>query len=389
MLEENTLCKHAQKDWDEYTPQDTPVILITVSNFWCIDIIDEIVEFFWAPEYRKVLDNVNSQLILEYAQESFMPFLHLHVLAKLLNIHWQRILFVSGCFNIENLYSNWIKSEHHERSWWQEKIRVAYTSFWQTDLIKPFTGLAIENPDLQNRFYCLNSRLHSHRVFTFMQLYEHELISRGKISMPRDIEIKRWENDVAFRYVFRTVWQDNLWRYPEYQNLEKNLDTIEQLLPLVADDIDTATDPRCINILSPLFRNIPIAMVTETHCDKSQAVFPTEKTWKCILYGQIFIPVSTQNFLHYLSNLGFKTFENHYSDSFKIRFDCIPNHYDRITAAVKLLRSMCELPQEKFQEFIEKCKPDVIHNYNLLNTNVFAICSENIKKKIEDFNGPT
>ena len=44
---------------------------------------------------------------------------------------------------------------------------------------------------------------------------------------------------------------------------------------------------------------------------------------------------------------------------------------------------------EKFQEFIEKCKPDVIHNYNLLNTNVFAICSENIKKKIEDFNGST
>ena len=91
MLEENTVCKHVQKDWGEYTPQDTPVILITVSNFWCIDIIDEIVEFFQAPEYRKVLDNVNTQLILEYAQESFMPFLHLHFLAKLLNIHWQMV----------------------------------------------------------------------------------------------------------------------------------------------------------------------------------------------------------------------------------------------------------------------------------------------------------
>jgi hypothetical protein len=382
--------EHVIKPWTEYTADDLPVIWISINNFWCLEIVQEILDFFSSPETRQVVLNPQSQIVIEYSKESVMPFLHLHLLARTLRVPLKKILFITGAFNVEELYRDWGTAEHNEREVYQrDRIRLATTSFWHRDLQKKWDWLACDNPDLDCRYYSLNARLHSHRVFTFMQIYEQGILSRGLVGMPWDIEIKRWINDVPLRYNFSEIWQKNLGKYPDYRFLTRHLEAIREILPLKVDDYDIATDSGCINTLSERFQRIPVALVTESLCETSRAVFPTEKTWKTMLYGQIFIPVTTRGFLRHLAQAGFRTFENHFAARFNQSYDMIENPWERCTRAVGMVKALCDLPANEFQDFIDICTPDIQHNYNLLHNNHLDFYYTSSKKIIEDFDGTT
>lgn len=112
-------------------------------------------------------------------------------------------------------------------------------------------------------------------------------------------------------------------------------------------------------------RHIPEHLYTHSYCnlvletffdaDQSNGAFITEKTYKCIKFGQPFVIIGTPNSLQSLRADGYRTFDH-----------AIDNSYDTITDnqqrwhAVK--RTIEKIKQQDLYQWYLSCVPDLLHN---------------------------
>ena len=100
-------------------------------------------------------------------------------------------------------------------------------------------------------------------------------------------------------------------------------------------------------------------IVAETHFDADQSggTFITEKTWKCIKYGQPFIVLGPAGTLKALRESGYKVFDSVLDNT----YDTIEHNTKRWIAVRKLLIQV----QQNAQELYEKCRADVEWNQKM------------------------
>jgi hypothetical protein len=109
-----------------------------------------------------------------------------------------------------------------------------------------------------------------------------------------------------------------------------------------------------------VYNQTAYSIVAETNAE-NDFVFYTEKITKPILAQRLFIVLAGYNYLKNLRSLGFKTFDCVIDESYDEELDNIT----RYNMACEQMLKLSQLPQ---QEVLEKIKPIVEHNKNIMLT---------------------
>lgn len=126
-----------------------------------------------------------------------------------------------------------------------------------------------------------------------------------------------------------------------------------------SDDADAHNDHR--QVAEHLYTHSYCHLVLETlfDADQSNGSFITEKTYKCIKFGQPFVIIGPANSLSALRQDGYRVFDHVIDNS----YDCINDNNLR-WAAVK--QTIADINSNKnLHQWYVQCIPDLIHNQNL------------------------
>jgi len=131
------------------------------------------------------------------------------------------------------------------------------------------------------------------------------------------------------------------------------------------------------NSLAHLYQDIFVDLVAEPIYEGT-SFYPTEKIARAMLCRRPFIVMASKYYVHYLRQMGFKTFDQWWDES----YDC----YDSNIRYHKILKLIDQLASNKYQ--IEKYYHDMqqvlTHNYNLLTSRQFNQCIQQIKDPFEN-----
>ena len=139
-------------------------------------------------------------------------------------------------------------------------------------------------------------------------------------------------------------------------------------LPLRIDFKDKALIPNRSFILSAVKETQEsfCYVVTET-CFWDRKHHLTEKIFKPIISRMPFILIGPANNLAYLREYGFKTFGDYWDES----YDTIIDPIERLQAASKVLKSICDMSLTDLEAMLVDMDPILNHNYELFYSKEF------------------
>ena len=123
-------------------------------------------------------------------------------------------------------------------------------------------------------------------------------------------------------------------------------------------DSDAHNDHRIINTDLYLNSYCHISIETLFDVDQSGGAFITEKTYKCIKFGQPFVIAGAVGSLAALRSAGYCTFDSVIDNS----YDGIVDNTQRWLAVKQTLQ---QIKQQDMHQWYLKCVPDLVHNQQL------------------------
>jgi hypothetical protein len=130
------------------------------------------------------------------------------------------------------------------------------------------------------------------------------------------------------------------------------------------------------NPLAESYQNIFVDIVAEPVC-AGNSFYPTEKIVRSILCRKPFIVMGSKYYMHYLKQLGFKTFDQWWDES----YDCFDtnNRYYKILSIIDYLM----FKQDQIANYYQQMQSVLEHNYNLLVHQQFGSQIQQIKDDYE------
>jgi len=119
------------------------------------------------------------------------------------------------------------------------------------------------------------------------------------------------------------------------------------------------------NNLNYLYKHIFVDLVVEAHL-QGQSFYPTEKIVRSILCRKPFIVMATADYLTYLRQMGFKTFDHMWDE----RYDSQTGK-DRYAEVIKLIDYLANLAPKELEDLNIQAEEIVNHNYQLLISGKF------------------
>lgn len=372
---------HEFKPFTEYKSGNN-LVIIGLHGGWTTDKLKFITQWFKGdPNRLKAWKDPQCRIVLDYSEEGFTVevFADVWEWIEENNLH-NRVLYISSSCNVEELYNNWC---------YQNRIYANMESVWYgffaTWLLRDRIMCGVESnlPIAQynggKRYMCLNRRPHPHRILLLTLLERFKLIDKGAVSMPRNF------SEVEI------VWEDEAWDIKYQWNmlkdrfnghidaLENNFQSLYDKLPLIADTENFAFN-YALNINSDYYKDYPINVISET-LFFSESAFASEKIWKPILLGQIFLPMASQYYLQSLRSLGFKTFSPYIDEEYDLMVDPI----ERAFGVVRSLKKILALSEDEFKTLLVNCKPILEHNRLLLedSSKMEKLISKRVMEKLE------
>jgi hypothetical protein len=163
-------------------------------------------------------------------------------------------------------------------------------------------------------------------------------------------------------------------------SLDTSFNQVYNKLPLIADtdrfDINYALD-----LNNTLYDIYPVNLVTET-LFFTNAIFPTEKIFKPMLHGQVFLLAGAPGFLKQLREYGFKTFSPYIDET----YDDIDDPVERGIELVRILKGIVTLSEDAFATLLDHCQETIQHNRQLLTDKAFMdrLISTQVVQAIEN-----
>jgi hypothetical protein len=191
-------------------------------------------------------------------------------------------------------------------------------------------------------------------------LERFNLIEHGAVSMPRDFEDEvDGFDELHFNIPHQWQWLKDALN-GSIDNLDADFDKMYARLPLIADTEDFKYN-HALTISEDYYAQFPINIVSETFFF-NDSVFASEKVWKPMLLGQIFLAMAPPFYLKALRELGFRTFAPWINEE----YDLITDHVERALELMRVLRSLVKLSDEQFANLLIQCKPAIEHNKQIL-----------------------
>jgi len=189
-------------------------------------------------------------------------------------------------------------------------------------------------------FLYLNKRARPHRLELFKELYERKLLENSIFSFIDEPYKIKLPSNYELPYVTK---------YPYY-----GLDH---------------------EIVETPYNHSAVSLVSETNVSNEKMFF-TEKIWKTIIAKHIFIVHGKPYYLKKLKEMGFKTFENFFDES----YDTETNPDEKIKKIITLCEKIQKLDYKKLYEETEKIRN---HNYNIFFN--LDILKKNINDNLSSF----
>ena len=176
----------------------------------------------------------------------------------------------------------------------------------------------IEEKSIEHKFSCLNSVPKMHRLIMLNKIYSHNLQESVLHSFLWD------KQQHAKTHLQQDYWQQDILDYSD--EYEYFLSMLKHICPITIDDLSD-TDPYVNDhtVSSPAYNQTALNIITESSCKR---MFFTEKTWKPIYAGQLFLSINAPGSIKKLEQFGFDTFK-----------DLIDHSYDEETNLVKRVDS--------------------------------------------------
>ncbi len=209
--------------------------------------------------------------------------------------------------------------------------------------------------DEKEKYYLMYNRNSArlHRPYYVNKLFENGLLDKGIISL------------------FKTEDFEHLLKYPNNTNELGIIDsdylnwnsTLDSWYPLVIDNGNEQEVAWYHNFLSRKdeYQKTYFSIVSETSAE-SQYLFITEKTLKPIMNLHPFFINGNPGTLKHLHNIGFKTFDNWWDES----YDLEVNFKKRTDMSLKEIKSICSKTPTEMIEMIKEMQPILEYNKNLL-----------------------
>lgn len=185
------------------------------------------------------------------------------------------------------------------------------------------------------------------RASVMSDLWRSGLLDHSQWSYNTDCVIhdQRWDNPIR---IYETPgWAEDLERFIASGPYRCD-----------SPDDQAHNDHRAVNL--DLYSQSYCHLVIETHfdADGSQGSFLTEKTYKCLKFGQPFIIIGTPGSLEVLRQQGYRVFDH-----------VIDNDYDRIQDNTQRWQAIKHVVQDlrsrDLLEFLQACESDMLHNQSL------------------------
>ena len=294
------------------------------------------------------LNNKNCIILLDNSFEGttcddyfFTSFINNFI--KTYNLTYKNFKILTGNL-IENNFNKNINCEF-----------IPYCFFWDRPFfidknkdIKLNYSTYIDKSEFDKKILCYNGISRTHRKYLFYKIYNNPLLSANiSISLQKDctyfnyktqFEISDIENtninDFFFKHNFN--WEIDGLYTPKTKGAHINL-----------FDIHTITSHFLFLVTESLVNN--------------NTLFISEKTFKPIYSFRPFIILGTPNILNKLKEMGFKTFDKWWDES----YDTESNLTKRVGKILNVLEFICNKDNDDLICMLKEMEEILIHNHNL------------------------
>ena len=329
---------------------------------------------------QHIIDKVkhrNGYFLLECAAEAWVRPEQLKVIHGYFdyyNIPMNKIIYLTGCMNAEDLYSVWCINngipnapKYRMNLISYPSARYALAGNHMNDFAEPEYNTETIPEKL---FLCWNRRFRPHRSILTIALDKLGLVDRSYYSMGKvDPEFKSQEFSQTKNIDF-----DN---GNAYNLTNEDLTNLANKLPLVIDG-ETEIGEMCADKSGNarvFYQNSLVSIVTETNWELPELT-STEKSFKPFKDKHPFIIVGVNGALKSMRELGFKTFSEFWDETYDEIQDC----HHRLKRIIKLCNDIGKWDNEKILDFKRKVKPILDHNYRVLKNSSTA----EIAKQVEE-----
>ena len=218
-------------------------------------------------------------------------------------------------------------------------------------------GFEIEKRNFKKYFNCLcRGTPRNHRYGIIYNIWKKELLSKGNVSCENykvllESKESNWLDDGISTDMFMSQFED--WEYDKKNFIE--------ILPLTFDD---KTNQHWQNLEdyneSSMFLESFLWISNETK-KTHEGIYITEKTWKSIAYGSPFCINGDSGSLKYLKDIGFKTFEKFWDESYDN-----DNDIEKIKKITKIVQDVCGKTLDQLNDLYVEMLPILKYNQEQL-----------------------
>jgi hypothetical protein len=198
--------------------------------------------------------------------------------------------------------------------------------------------------DINKKSYalsCLNGNPRSHRIYNYFLLRHHKNFDNFYFTMHQDSKYDLVPDDdpvLALSPEHVQEWRELKSQFSDWNNRELLL-----CQPILHDQYTISK--LGADIYNPAYTDSYINLVTETVVDHH--VFITEKTWKAVAAGQLFLIIGYQGIISDLKKLGIDTFNDIIDHDY---YDHEPDWKMRILKMHEVLNTLLEQDLEKINQ---------------------------------------
>jgi hypothetical protein len=312
----------------------------------------------------QVLDRIrnekNGYILVTILFEAWVHDEFFDEMRKFFNHHdipLSQVIYATNCYNGSEIYK-----EYCNRRSLKPEINVEYFPTFRvhrTDIelvLEKYKNVKYEVGPRKKTFLCFQRRINNHRIALLLNAVQQDIIDSFHISMDNkhpDDSRPFIEDAMGF-----------IRRFPQFEFTQDDVKQANKILPLTLDTKNFSRYPMESSQFSTeeFYKSSLINIVSETYFFDRE-IHLTEKTWKPIAFKQPFIIIGARGSLKHIRDLGFKTFNDFWDESYDQLSDI-----DRMKRIFETVNSISKWNKDRKIKFTEQVKDIVEYNFNHLCT---------------------
>jgi hypothetical protein len=291
-----------------------------------------------------------------YMDDEFLNHLSDYFISKGLPL--TQVIYLSNCYNGKEVYEDYCKRNHKLPEMHMEYFPVFRIDKCNVRQAMTESVVSKYKPGPRKKtFLCFNRRYNDHRLMLYLAMVQKGLIDQSYYSMDKT------QPEAGRSFIENCKYL--LSRFSDMGLASEDVLAADKLLPLVLDNPNFSRYPmeHSVDPVKHLYDSSLINIVTETYFF-NKIIHITEKTYKPIAFMQPFILVAAAGSLKHVKDMGFKTFDQFWDETYDLEAD----DKKRFTMIMTLIESISKWTEEEKTEFTFKVKDIIDYNVAHLNT---------------------